>query len=405
MGKLNRRKFCACGCGIIISPTATWATGHNQRGIGRYLLFQVIPDNHKCACGCGELVASNRRFKQGHNTYLNRILPKIIPNHHECACGCGELVASDKRFKSGHNTPSNKGTGKSNQFPQLCGCGCGEYATPGCTYKKGHGRKGKGKPKPEAQLCACGCGDYASPGCIFISGHNSKIAHPMLGKHQTEEAKVKCGIKPEGFGEKISIALTGRTLSQEHCINIGLASSGRIWSQESREKLSITNTGKHHTEETLQKMRKPNTEEVKRNKTIANRKTWQKPGHAELMYAAHWGNPDWVEKIRIAKNLKPNNPETLIHLITQEYFTGWKYTGDYSIVIGGKNPDFVNEETKQIIEVYGDHWHKDEDPTIKAELYYQAGYETCVIWEHELQDLDEVILKLRRFCGIGGDLF
>ena len=64
--KLNRRKFCACGCGTRINPKNTWAPGHHNRGVGGYLL-RVIPDHHECECGCGELVASNVRFKKNHH--------------------------------------------------------------------------------------------------------------------------------------------------------------------------------------------------------------------------------------------------------------------------------------------------------------------------------------------------
>ncbi len=71
MGKLKRRKFCACGCGKRINPTATWATGHSKRGIDCCLMPpKPIPNDHECACGCGELVASNRRFKNGHAIHV-----------------------------------------------------------------------------------------------------------------------------------------------------------------------------------------------------------------------------------------------------------------------------------------------------------------------------------------------
>ena len=45
------------------------------------------------------------------------------------------------------------------------------------------------------QLCACGCGEYAAVDerrnrvSKYVSGHNSRSAHPMKGKHHTEEAR------------------------------------------------------------------------------------------------------------------------------------------------------------------------------------------------------------------------
>ncbi len=239
------------------------------------------------------------------------------------------------------------------------------------------------------KYCECGCGQeiiwkprHKYHNVRFISGHNvlGIKRGPITEEHRNNLSKVRLGLKlPKLWCENIGKGHIGIVFTEERIKNMTEAQNKPEVKEKKRISSKITND-------------KPETKAKRSGSMTA---VWKRPGYKETTLLA----------IGNGQNRKPNNPETLIYLITQEYFTGWKYTGDYSIVIGGKNPDFVNEETKQIIEVYGDHWHKDEDPTIKAELYYQAGYETCVIWEHELQDLDEVILKLRRFCGIGGDLF
>jgi NUMOD3 motif len=47
------------------------------------------------------------------------------------------------------------------------------------------------------QLCACGCGEYAAVDerrnrvSKYVSGHNAKTAHPMKGKHHTEETRAR----------------------------------------------------------------------------------------------------------------------------------------------------------------------------------------------------------------------
>ena len=81
----------------------------------------------------------------------------------------------------------------------LCGCNCGKYTSPGKGYIRGHSNKGrpsplKGriyKPKPEPQLCECMCGEYASSEKRFIVGHQSRINHPLKGKHHTKESNEK----------------------------------------------------------------------------------------------------------------------------------------------------------------------------------------------------------------------
>lgn len=47
------------------------------------------------------------------------------------------------------------------------------------------------------QLCACGCGEYAAVDARrnrvskYRSGHNARVAHPMKGKHHSDEARAK----------------------------------------------------------------------------------------------------------------------------------------------------------------------------------------------------------------------
>lgn len=58
-------------------------------------------------------------------------------------------------------------------------------------------RKDKNRAPLVPQLCACGCGEYASVDerrnrvSKFKSGHSSRVAHPMQGKHHSEETKAK----------------------------------------------------------------------------------------------------------------------------------------------------------------------------------------------------------------------
>ncbi len=59
----------------------------------------------------------------------------------------------------------------------------------------------------EPQLCACGCGDYAAVDnrrnrvSKYVAGHNSKVAHPMKGKHHTAETRA---VLASYTGDKVS---------------------------------------------------------------------------------------------------------------------------------------------------------------------------------------------------------
>jgi len=67
--------------------------------------------------------------------------------------------------------------------------------------------------------------------------------HPSWGKKHTEETR-----------QKISEALTGRTLSDEHRRKLSEAHTGKTLSEETKQKMSETRTGKKRAEETKKKM-------------------------------------------------------------------------------------------------------------------------------------------------------
>ena len=107
----------------------------------------------------------------------------------------------------------------------------------------------------------------------------------------------------------------------------------------------------------------------------------------------------WLDSLHI----KPNKLERYFDDILQRKFPSqWKYVGDGQLIIGGKWPDFANiNGRKQLIELYGDYWHKGENPQEKIEHFRAFGYETLVIWEHELNDLSEeqIVSKIKGTFG------
>lgn len=122
-----------------------------------------------------------------------------------------------------------------------------------------------------------------------------------------------------------------------------------------------------------------------------------------------WQNKEYREKTLKAlfkgMKLKPNKPEKLLnkllqYLLPKEY----KFIGDWKVVFGGFNPDFINcNGQKKIIEMYGDYWHnktgaKQRDKR-RIIAYKQYGYKTLIIWEHELKDLSKVSNRIKEFSN------
>ncbi len=69
---------------------------------------------------------------------------------------------------------------------------------------------------------------------------------------------------------------------------------------------------------------------------------------------------------------------------------GFQHTGDGKFFVTGKDghirvPDFVNRAERKIFELWGDYWHRGENPQELVEWYRQAGWEAEVRWISELQ--------------------
>ena len=95
----------------------------------------------------------------------------------------------------------------------------------------------------------------------------------------------------------------------------------------------------------------------------------------------------------------PNKTESkLFSVLDKCYPNEWKYVGDGSFVINGKNPDFINCNGKKlIIELFGEHWHDKDEEEPRKEIFKQFGYETLIIWANELRHIDELKTKLNKF--------
>ncbi len=220
-----------------------------------------------------------------------------------------------------------------------------------------------------------------------ISKSLSGVNHPNFGKHHSTETKRK--ISEANKGE--NAVWYGKTMPPEVREKMSLAHKGEksYWygkhlSDEAREKLRIANLGKKASKETKAKMSRVHKLE-NLNLEFKNRR---------------------VKAIMKAMHESPNKFETTVgNLLDELYPNEWKYTGNGDVMIGGLTPDFfcVNGQ-KKIVECFGTYWHsarvrkwQDTEQGKKA-LYRSYGYDTLVIWENELKDLDTLTEKVRVFC-------
>lgn len=359
-----------------------------------------------------------------------------------CECGCRQIVKN--RFVHGHNKPT-LGKGKLKSPAQLCKCGCGTMTRIGRKFISGHNSKSDeakennrqkhlGKPAwnkgmifvvKQRKPCLCGCGELASKGRTYINGHSGR--GKALSQEQKEKIRKALTGRKNGPPSKetilkISISNKGQKRSKEHCLkmskilksmNLVSPNKGKTFNSEWKNKLSLAKLGKpsprkgkHLSEASKKKLHDANigkklSEETKLKIGLAakGRKT-SEDTKIKISNAVkgHWKNEKITEKRRKAFLIHPNKPETIVlNLLNKLFPNKWKFTGDLSLMINGKNPDFAHVKQKKLIELFGDYWHKGQNPKDRENIFKPFGYRTLIIWENELKNLNKVSSKIKKF--------
>jgi len=214
--------------------------------------------------------------------------------------------------------------------------------------------------------------------------------HPSKGKKLTAECKKKISKALKGrilsneTIKKINDFHRGRKRNKQTKINISMAITGRKLSLEHREKFSIMRSGKgngmygkKHAESTKEKIRQ---------------KALGKKQSKEL-----------IEKRFKAIQKRPTKPEAEFNILTSNdiRYVGngkwwrWLPNGKY------KNPDFKITNQNKVIEIFGDYWHRNDDPQKLIDLYKLIGIDCLVIWEKEIKTQPRVVLdKVNNFMEI-----
>ena len=211
-----------------------------------------------------------------------------------------------------------------------------------------------------------------------MSGKN----HWNYGKHFSQETKRKMSEIAKETNRRPP-SFKGKKRSKEFCEKNRIGQLKRFKenpvSRESREKISKAVMGRIFSEETKRKISKANTgnivsEETKKKLSEINKRKWQ--------------NPDYFQRMFRAFAIRPTKPEIFLTNFLQQILPNeYKYVGDGQFILGGKCPDFMNVNgQKKLIELYGDYWHRNDNPQDRINLFKEHGFDTLVIWESELKD-------------------
>lgn len=116
-------------------------------------------------------------------------------------------------------------------------------------------------------------------------------------------------------------------------------------------------------------------------------------------------DPNYIKKLQEGLKMRPNNQEQILNKILCRLFPNeYKFVGDFSFVLGGRSPDFMNVNgKKKLIELFGDYWHnhkyfpKMQTSKERIEYFKNYGFNTLIIWESELKNLNDLESKLKEF--------
>ena len=225
----------------------------------------------------------------------------------------------------------------------------------------------------------------------------------------SEEHKVKIGkalkgrIMPDEVKGKISMSLMGRERPEEVRKKISLTHKtrqvnlGRKISEETKLKLRQANLGKKLSEETKQKLQLIGKGRIVSNETkikMSLSKKGKTPWNKGIPMS-----PAQLKKVMLANSVKPNKLEVLLGNMLDEWYPNeFKFVGDGQVVIGGKCPDFINVNGKKlIIELFGDYWHRNDNPEERIKIFEPYGFKAIVIWEKELKNIPLLYSKLQHF--------
>ncbi|KKN30081.1 hypothetical protein LCGC14_0837580 [marine sediment metagenome] len=207
-----------------------------------------------------------------------------------------------------------------------------------------------------------------------------RLRQSHLGRRVSEATRAKrrvisrrLWLRPE-YREKVLASLHGPLARRK----TALTRIGNSVSVRTREKISASLMGHTFSDATIQKMSR------------TQKRLWSTPEHRDMVRKA----------MRLGMQVSPNKPETALQgLLDTLYPCEWEFVGDGKLVVAGKNPDFMRVgDRRQLMELFGDYWHRGENPDDRIELFTEHGYTTLVIWEKELSDVTSLVERIVEFA-------
>lgn len=211
--------------------------------------------------------------------------------------------------------------------------------------------------------------------------------------------------------------------SEGHCKHLSEAKRGKpnpkhnAWVKEHQSGVNNPFYHHHHSEETKAILRA-----VCPQYAYGKNKGKSHPGESNPFYGRHYTlemraqmslrrkelcqSSDYLHKIMVARDLKPNKSEQKLTEILDQCYPGqWRYVGDGKdgTVIGGKIPDWLNiNGQKAVIEMFSDYWHSLSGSYHRTaegtrEHYAKYGFKCLIVDWKEVRKPETLLPKLSDF--------
>ena len=163
--------------------------------------------------------------------------------------------------------------------------------------------------------------------------------------------------------------------------------------------------GRHHTKETRAKIANANREKRLGRTNIelfGEEKAREISEKMRVSARRKWKDADYAKRRLQALQKRPTLPEKLLNEMTPPIV---QYIGNgiwWRTLPNGKhkNPDFKIKGQNKVIEVFGDYWHRNDNPRELINLYNQAGVDCLVIWENEIKNQPQIVIeKINNFIN------
>jgi hypothetical protein len=191
-----------------------------------------------------------------------------------------------------------------------------------------------------------------------------KDKYPINGRLLAEELGISIAMLHNRASKLKIKCIKKQVLSEETRNKISKSNKNKIKDKQWRENLSKSLKGRNHSKERIESI---------------------------------------ISGMVNSRKTKPvmTKPEKFVLCIMEMIFgqyNPYKFTGNrkYFIKISDKKyriPDFLFNEDKKIIEVFGTYWHRNDNEEDIINEYKNAGWDCLILWEHDLINSMDRILE------------